>query len=459
MGREFHDPLHSSPIVSAPAKLSVLDANGSLLQTVNVTLDARNGGQGSFRLPENAVAGGYELRLAYRKQVYSSSFRVANYIKPHFEIGLALDKKEFKTGEAVSGKLQLLYPDGEPVKDARVQLSLRAQQLSMVGNDLRYAGRFPVSMEGSETVSDDNGHVALNLPAADKPSRYLLTVSASDGAAYRVTTTKEILIERGLAHYSLSTAAQYSNSGESVVFRYAALESSKQVPVTYEWLRLEDRTSHSGELQSGGKSFTVNFAKPGNYNLTLRDKDGLILAGLSHAVSGKDSTSHSGTVDIVADKTLYQPGETAKMLITFPEPIDEALLTLERDRVEQQSLLSHPANWLTLQRLNDTQYEARVPVSNSFAPNITFSVLYTRNGQYSFQNAGIKVAVPQLDIRVKTDKTHYQPGELVNVELTSSLKGKPVSAQLTVGVVDEMIYALQPEIAPNIGKFFLSAGA
>lgn len=364
MGREFHDPLHSSPIVSAPAKLSVLDANGSLLQTVDVTLDARNGGQGSFRLPENAVAGGYELRLAYRNQVYSSSFRVANYIKPHFEIGLALDKKEFKTGEAVSGKLQLLYPDGEPVKNARVQLSLRAQQLSMVGNDLRYAGRFPVSLEGSETVSDASGHVTLNLPAADKPSRYLLTVSASDGAAYRVTTTKEILIERGLAHYSLSTAAQYSNSGESVVFRYAALESSKQVPVTYEWLRLEDRTSHSGELPSGGKSFTVNFAKPGNYNLTLRDKDGLILAGLSHAVSGKGSTAHTGTVDIVADKTLYQPGETAKMLITFPEPIDEALLTLERDRVEQQSLLSHPANWLTLQRLNDTQYEARVPVSN-----------------------------------------------------------------------------------------------
>lgn len=315
-----------------------------------------------------------------------------------------------------------------------------------------------MSLEGSETVSDASGHVTLNLPAADKPSRYLLTVSASDGAAYRVTTTKEILIERGLAHYSLSTAAQYSNSGESVVFRYAALESSKQVPVTYEWLRLEDRTSHSGELPSGGKSFTVNFAKPGNYNLTLRDKDGLILAGLSHAVSGKGSTAHTGTVDIVADKTLYQPGETAKMLITFPEPIDEALLTLERDRVEQQSLLSHPANWLTLQRLNDTQYEARVRVSNSFAPNITFSVLYTRNGQYSFQNAGIKVAVPQLDIRVKTDKTHYQPGELVNVELTSSLKGKPVSAQLTVGVVDEMIYALQPEIAPNIGKFFYPLG-
>ncbi|WP_305039808.1 alpha-2-macroglobulin family protein, partial [Escherichia albertii] len=174
--------------------------------------------------------------------------------------------------------------------------------------------------------------------------------------------------------------------------------------------------------------------------------------------SGAGFTAHAGTVDIVADKALYQPGEIAKMLITFPEPIDEALLTLERDRVEQQSLLSRPSNWLTLQRVSDTQYEARIPVSNTFAPNITFSVLYTRNGQYSFQNAGIKVVVPQLDIRVKTDKAQYQPGELVNVELTSLLKGKPVSAQLTVGVVDEMIYALQPEIAPNIGKFFYPLG-
>ncbi len=176
----------------------MLDANGSLLQTVNVTLDARNGGQGSFRLPENAVAGGYELRLAYRNQVYSSSFRVANYIKPHFEIGLALDKKRVQNWRSGQRQTATALPGWRAgKKNARVQLSLRAQQLSMVGNDLRYAGRFPVSLEGSETVSDASGHVTLNLPAADKPSRYLLTVSASDGAAYRVTTTKEILIERG----------------------------------------------------------------------------------------------------------------------------------------------------------------------------------------------------------------------------------------------------------------------
>ncbi|XPE65688.1 hypothetical protein ACNKHR_22605 [Shigella flexneri] len=116
IGREFHDPLHHPPSSAPRRSFRCWTPTAVCCKPSMSRWMRRNGGQGSFRLPENAVAGGYELRLADRNQVYSSSFRVANYIKPHFEIGLALDKKEFKTGEAVSGKLQLLYPDGEPVK-------------------------------------------------------------------------------------------------------------------------------------------------------------------------------------------------------------------------------------------------------------------------------------------------------------------------------------------------------
>lgn len=68
-------------------------------------LDVCNGGQGSFCLLENVVVGGYELCFVYCNQVYSSSFCVVNYIKLYFEIGLVFDKKEFKIGEVVSGKL------------------------------------------------------------------------------------------------------------------------------------------------------------------------------------------------------------------------------------------------------------------------------------------------------------------------------------------------------------------
>ncbi len=72
------------------------------------------------------------------------------------------------------------------------------------------------------------------------------------------------------------------------MFRYAALESSKQVPVTYEWLRLEDARV-TAESYSQAANPLPSISLNGNYNLTLRDKDGLILARLSHAVSGKGS--------------------------------------------------------------------------------------------------------------------------------------------------------------------------
>ncbi len=458
LGREFHSALRSTPIASAPAQLTVLDANGSTLQTLALALDARRGGETMFRLPDIAVSGGYELRLAYRDRVYSSAFRVASYIKPHFTIDVTFNKSEFKTAEEINGDLLLLYPDGTPVKNASIQLSLRAQQLSMVGNDLRYVGRFPVELTSTTLTTDDAGRARLVLPAAEKPSRYLLTMSASDGAAYRVTNTKEILIERGDAHFTLETPRRFSKAGEEVTFNYRSSRPGAQQPDSYEWIRLEDRQQASGQLPAQGESFSVRFEQPGTYSLMLRSKDRLILAGTSHTVSGEGGKAEAGTVEIVPDKALYQPGDTAQVLVTFPEAVDDALLTLERDRVEHLALLSRAADWITLQKLNDTQYVAQLRIKETWAPNITFSVLYTRHGQYSFQNAGIRVAVPQLDVQVNTDKSHYQPGELVSVELTTLFGGKPVSAQLTASVVDEMVYALQPEIAPSISQFFYSPG-
>ncbi len=55
---------------------------------------------------------------------------------------------------------------------------------------------------------------------------------------------------------------------------------------------------------------------------------------------------------------------------------------------------------------------------------------------------------------ISTDKEAYQPGDTVSVDLTTQFAGKPIPAHLTVSVVDEMVYALQPEVAPTIDQFF-----
>jgi len=77
-----------------------------------------------------------------------------------------------------------------------------------------------------------------------------------------------------------------------------------------------------------------------------------------------------------------------------------------------------------------------------------------KNSEWVFQNRGILVEQPRTQMTFKTDKEVYRPGETVKVQLETLVDGKPAMANVSVGVVDEMIYVLQPEITPNIFDFF-----
>jgi len=79
----------------------VLDPTGTPVATRALTLSPASGAHTSVELPANSPSGGYDIRLAYGKQVYGAAFRVADYVKPHFEIDVQLDRPEFKTREPI----------------------------------------------------------------------------------------------------------------------------------------------------------------------------------------------------------------------------------------------------------------------------------------------------------------------------------------------------------------------
>lgn len=458
-GREFKSSRESAALPDGEMQLLALDPAGQVVATQALKFTGASGADGRFQLPDNAAAGGYELRLAYRDQVYTAAFRVADYQKPHFEILLLADKPDFKTGDKVSGKLQLNYPDGKPVANARISLTARVQALSMVEGELDYSGAFAAKLAQDELVTDGSGVAAFALPEATQPSRYVLTALATDGAAYRVRVSRELLVERGVAAWRLQPQRQFSRPGESTGFTLAPSQRGSAVapakPARWEWLRLEDRSKDSGAYAAdAGGSFALTFKQPGSYTLTLRDEAGRIVAATSHWVSGEGQKAPAGSIGIVFDKPQYQAGDTASALVTFPDTVDQALLTLERDTVESAALLAKPTAAFTSERLNPTQWKVTLEVAEAMSPNITFSVAYVKNGDMVFQNQGLKVAQPRVALSFKPEREVYQPGETVNVELTTMVAGKPVAAEVAVGVVDEMIYVLQPEIAPTIDEFF-----
>jgi alpha-2-macroglobulin len=453
IGREFESARQSKPVAPGDVDLTVLDPGGAPVAKERLRLTPESGGDTSFRLPENCTAGGYELRFVYKDAPYSAAFRVAEYQKPHFEITLVPDKADFKAKEPVSGRLQLHYTDGKPVANADIQITVRSQKLTMVDGDLGYYGQFPVKLESEKLTSDGKGEAAFSLPAADEPSRYVITVMATDGAAFRVKTTKELLIERGPASFTLRADRQWSSPRDKVVFAIRAASGSGATPQAWEWVRLEDQQRQNGAVTSPDR-LELTFADPGSYTVQLRDARGNVVGAASHWVSGGSVHAPTGSIQIVANKEKYASGETAELLVTFPAEVDEALLTLERDHVERSALMRAATGWVEAKRLAPTQWRVRVPVGTTFAPNITFSVAYVRDGDYVFQNQGLEVAQARVEVAFRPEKSAYAPGETVNVTVQTTVGGKPAAATLAVGVVDEMVYVLQPEIAPDIYDFF-----
>jgi len=371
-----------------------------------------------------------------------------------------VDKDQLKTKQAIPAVVQLRYPDGKPVKNARVDLDVKAQALSMVEGDLGYGGLFPIKLTTQQYQTDSNGNVKISLPEVKQPSRYVVSVLATDGAAYRVRHTQELLIERALATWQLDTPVRFSAVHQPVnvsIHQVTAAGPTGQAvvnvkPVRWKLVRLEDNSEQTGDLS--GNSFTVKPDKSGSYVISLLAADGSILGATSHWVSGADLKVPTGHIEIVWDKNRYQVGDTASGLITFSEPVDQALITLERDKVEGLSLLKTPAGWLKTEQLSPQQWRVSVPVTEQFAPNLTLSVAYVKQDQFVFENAGLVVASKSVEISLTADKTQYAPGEVVKLNVQTRVQGQPVPASVSLGVVDEMIYVLQPEIAPDIHDFF-----
>src|SRR5258706_12260718 len=91
------------------------------------------------------------------------------------------------------------------------------------------------------------------------------------------------------------------------------------------------------------------------------------------------------------------------------------------------------------------------------APNFFVTPAFLRDGKFSqvsksLSGPGVE---KQLKIDVTPSKAEFKPGEPAAYTITArDYTDKPVSAEFSLGVVDEAIYAVRPETTPDIFKFF-----
>lgn len=142
------------------------------------------------------------------------------------------------------------------------------------------------------------------------------------------------------------------------------------------------------------------------------------------------------TLDIIADKGRYVPGETAKLMIQNPFPAATVIFTLE-----QGGLLSHQA-----MRLDGPAKVFEVPIQAGHAPYVhaTVTVLPIGAGdeRTDWKIGAIRLPVAldnvKLSAAIASDKAAYEPREPVSITIDVKDNGQPVAgAEVALAVVDE----------------------
>ena len=217
---------------------------------------------------------------------------------------------------------------------------------------------------------------------------------------------------------------------------------------------------------SGGKGTEFLFApqQPGLHQIELRgtDAEGRAFATATsiHVYGGDEypwAYEDGVRIKLVPEKKLYQPGDTARVLVLSPIE-GTALVTVEREKVLRSFMIELKADKPVID----------IPLGDDDAPNAYVSVLVIKGAQESarqFKEPQLRLGYCELTVENRRDKLAVTlgipkdsvlPGE--EVALTGSVvlaDGKPAAnAEVTLYAEDEGTLAVMGYETPNPMEHF-----
>ena len=164
-----------------------------------------------------------------------------------------------------------------------------------------------------------------------------------------------------------------------------------------------------------------------------------VMGGNEQSWYGADSRS----VQIIADKKTYAPGDVAHLSILSQVANFHALVVATGNSVEFRKVLSSDGKTLTFD----------LPITGDAQPNLELSAVFLQDNQMYQATKQIKIPPVQrrLQVEITPVQQVFQPQQAALYDVvTRDYAGKPVSADLSFGVVDEAIYSIHPDSSGDI---------
>jgi alpha-2-macroglobulin len=505
-------------ILSAPkgtvVQVRVVTSRGKEVASKDVALDDYGTFSTEVALDKDVPLGTFQVTAvtAVNKKPlrYGGSFRVEEYRAPQFKVDVTTASTDVASGDEVTAQVLARYLFGGAMAGADVRWTVTRNSLSFEppGNDGFSFGQEVAAWDeeapqavadvfaAGEGKSDGMGVLSIQAGKAETPGNrtYLYTVEAevTDVSRQRQANRVALTVHPASLYAGLRARnTGFAEAGKPVSLEVVAVtpqgarQTGSEVDVSivrrdWKFIRKKgvgdrwttvtepvEEASGACKVKSAATAVACTFTpKQGGFYVAravVHDAAGReqsTALGLYVLGSGWVSWQRNDTdrIDLVADKPLYDVGETARILVKSPFPDAEALLTVEREGV------------LSVRRvkLGGAATALDVPLGEGDIPNVFVSVVLVRGrvetqaGVDSRDDPGrptVRVGYVQLKVERKSkrlaveltpDTKEKRPRDKVRVAVhVTDWKGQGTAAEVTVWAVDEGVLRLTGYQVPD----------
>ncbi len=484
------------------------------LQKLRVPLSRFGTFTATFRIPEGGKLGWYRVvassTIEGRRVDLDAGFRVEEYRAPKFKVDASAPKATLVAGDALELDVTARYLFGGGMAGVPVQAHAFRETFDFAppGHEQFAFGAQVWGFDDAEPgVSSDflartsgrigaDGTTRLSLGAAEpwgeRTVRVTLEAEVEDVSKQRVANRAVVVVHPADVYAGVRVPGGFGEVGKGMPVEIIAADlDGKRVggaPLAVavrrrQWKSIRRRDPDSGRFTTVSEPVEtpvkecalVSDAAAAVRCEVVPDEPGLYLieaAATDRAGRRQITTSStyvagggwvswqrsdSATIELVADRKRYAPGDTARVLIKSPWPEAEALVTVEREGVSSVRRL----------RLQGSAAAVDVPIDDAAVPNVYVSALLVRGrvkadavvgeldpgrpqARAGWVNLPVEKRGKRLSVEVDAGPGPHRPRAKVTLRIaTKDARGKGTPAEVAVWAVDEAVLRLTDYRLPD----------
>lgn len=403
------------------------------------------------QLSSDATLGNYAVKVG---DAEVASFSVEAYRKPEFTLDVQACEAHPIAGEIAHFKVHVAYLFGGTARD--IKLHYRATEDYYIADwfgPFEYRGNRSDSRDTEGDAStDESGDATIAIPTKREgmDGNISLTVDARDESGRTVTQQAYVQVVRGTFHAIVEPSSWTGTMRKISTIRvrtltYDGAPRANQALSVKIWKWHADRDRYDlvkmfdiATDRNGLGHFTFTPKGPGEYRYDAAglDKRGDLVSSSSYqwVFDGRsDWAPQIATSRIVPAKTTFAPGEELRATLVLVAPARQAIVTVASDHITSHLVV--PVHGRSASIVIDPPKDAEQAVLSACVPDAS-GVSCTQGTLYIDRPT-------KLLVRVTPDQEKYLPGQQAHMRLhVTDRNGNPVRAELSLGVVDEGIYAI-----------------